>query len=711
MKKLIGLLALATALVCLLASCGHTHYFEEWEVLKPATCTEKGEKVRYCYCGEAQTVAIYALGHNYVDGVCDKCGNVESTDEPDTPDAPETPCAHNELTVLPAASPTCTETGLTEGKKCSACDKIIIAQTTVDALGHTEVIDAAVEPTCTETGLTKGKHCSVCNEVIVMQDVIPANGHNFDNRLCSVCNAWDVSEGLEFTSNGDGTCYLTGIGTCTDSYVIIPDYSPEGDKVVRIHYSVFRENTNITSVRISNNVTSIAQYAFSDCPNLEEIIFPERLTELERYAFQKCTSLESVTIPTGLEMIGGAAFYGCTSLVNVTIPDSVTYFEASVFNGCTALESIIIPASVTKIDIWAFKDCSSLESIFFMHSEEQFASITIDPEYAYLSNAKAYCYLETEPTQYGNYWHYVDGIPTPWLDYYSATLSFISNGDGTCNVSIGNCTDTKIIIPEISPQGYIVTGIQTSAFSYASVIEVIFPSTLKTIGVNAFGNCRDLKSVIIPNGVTTIGEWAFLGCTSLESIVIPSSVKTIDDYAFNNCNLLSTVYYLGDKEDIKNLSIGVLSPSFEEAHYYFYSENTPATSGDFWHWVDGVPTVWTEYAPAYSEGLEYTSNGDETCSVSIGTCTDTNIVISPVSPEGDSVTSISNSAFEYCESLTSIVIPYSVTSIGPWAFDCCYNLTDVYYTGDAEKWSSIEIGASNSYLMNATIHYNYVPEE
>lgn len=118
----------------------------------------------------------------------------------------DTTATHQHTIVIDeAVSPTCTSTGLTEGKHCSECGEVLTKQEIVGALGHTEVIDEAIVATCQATGLTEGKHCSVCNAVIVAQQIVEKKEHTvvIDSAVSPTCTSMGLTEGKHCSTCGE----------------------------------------------------------------------------------------------------------------------------------------------------------------------------------------------------------------------------------------------------------------------------------------------------------------------------------------------------------------------------------------------------------------------------------------------------------------------------------------------------------------------------
>ena len=158
---------------------------------------------------------------------------------------------------------------------------------------------------------------------------------------------------------------------------------------------------------------------------------------------------------------------------------------------------------------------------------------------------------------------------------------------------------------------------------------------------SAFGNCDSLSEIVIPSSVTSIGPGAFLGCDSLSEIVIPSSVTSIGDWAFSSCYSLK---YISIPKSVICLN-----------------------GNPFAEWYGKLECL----SPNFVYEGDILFNKDKSRIISFRKQNIKSYVIP------SSVTSIGDSAFGNCDSLSEIVIPSSVTSIGDGAFFCCRSLSEI----------------------------------
>ena len=148
-----------------------------------------------------------------------------------------------------------------------------------------------------------------------------------------------------------------------DTNVVLPkSFNHKNETITNygIYQYAFYES-QIKSVEVPDNITSIGSNAFGNCTNLESAYIKANLKRMHSSIFRLCSNLKDVELPNGLTTIDGGLFEYCTSLTKINIPSTVTTIEYSAFKE-TGLKDIVIPDGVTSIEQFAFEK-SKLESI------------------------------------------------------------------------------------------------------------------------------------------------------------------------------------------------------------------------------------------------------------------------------------------------------------------------------------------------------------
>lgn len=192
------------------------------------------------------------------------------------------------------------------------------------------------------------------------------------------------------------------------------------------------------------------------------------------------------------------------------------------------------------------------------------------------------------------------------------------------------------------------------------ITEVIIPDYALSIGLGAFSNCKNLRSVTISEGVEEIHDSAFFGCKRLTDIHIPSSVSLIDQRVFENCTDLRSITVAPDNPVYESID-GVLFDKNDHILIHYPSDRAnkvyevPKNTKKIWPQVfNNLKTI------IFPEGMEHIDEGV------LWACFSLESVELP-----NSLISLKSHAIDRCKQLSDVELPPNLKTIGDSVFFGC----------------------------------------
>ncbi|MBQ9131275.1 MAG: leucine-rich repeat protein, partial [Clostridia bacterium] len=420
---------------------------------------------------------------------------------------------------------------------------------------------------------------------------------------CIYCHTTYLEETVEFRLSEDGR-----------SYVLFDAYNYKLESIV------------IPEKYRGLPVTEIGELAF-DSSTIRHVVLPNTLKVIGGCAFS-CSQLETINLHMGIREIGGDAFCA-TKIKSIVFPGTVEILEGGLFAHCEQLEQVIIQDGIKHIGWLAFDRCPNLKTVVFPNT---------------LESTGGELFKDSPAVEYNTYGglRYIGTATNPFFAVVGstgATNAIIHPDTEICILNaLLNCE--KIAFLEIGAKVRIIeewalTGmdaletitVAAGNSNYYVINNILMDArinmpilgcktslipddgTFSEFNLRIFGWNDSIKAIYIPEGVKTV-HVDFDRLRGLEMIIIESDVEKIIVYG-NSDGCRSNgevetpcfaVYHCHTEDAWKQVSIeytfdrnAMIHPTDcygDRATHYFYSETQPQGEGNYWHYVDGVPTPW-----------------------------------------------------------------------------------------------------------------------
>lgn len=320
--------------------------------------------------------------------------------------------------------------------------------------------------------------------------------------------------------------------------------------------------------------------------------------------------------------IGASAFRDCADLEWLTIDADIVNVGPNALSGCTSIEKIVFPNSLSIVGSQAMQGCSTLFTVYFGSGLTQLGAnvfMGCDELQSVDINTSTPPRIYFNTFTIGQYGNVQLSVPKP-VDIltYRETVYWQQFADIVSNETYDFCIDGRY---------YAITGSNTVSLARASRSQT-----------GCYSGAVSIPSAVTHGGttyrVTAIADFAFAECTGLTAVHIPTSVTTIEDYVFFKCPRLTSIEIPNTVTTIGGMTFGDCTALKD---VILPDGLTRLSGGMFWH-----------------------------CSA-----------LEKVDFLPESLTTIENGAFQFCENLLSVTIPDAVKTIGAQCFYQCTKLREV----------------------------------